>query len=87
MRPAIHDATARQNSGGPLSVIGQVIASWSNLEATLQQAIWTFLKLSDDDGRLVTGRMVLDHEDSVGVSTPFPHQFGTRFQDDTRIEG
>ena len=23
MRPAIHDATARQNSGGPLSVIGQ----------------------------------------------------------------
>ena len=37
--------------------IGQVIASWSNLEATLQQAIWTFLKLSDDDGRLVTGRM------------------------------
>jgi hypothetical protein len=37
--------------------IGQVIASWSNLEATRQQAIWTFLKLSDDDGRLVTGRM------------------------------
>jgi len=35
--------------------IGQVIASWSNLEATLQQAIWTFLKLSDNDGRLVTG--------------------------------
>jgi hypothetical protein len=37
--------------------IGQVIASWSILEATLQQAIWAFLKLSDDDGRLVTARM------------------------------
>jgi hypothetical protein len=26
-------------------------------------------------------------DDSVGVSAPFPHQFGARFEDDTRIEG
>jgi hypothetical protein len=42
--------TARQ-------LIGTVIASWSALDASLQSAIWAFLRLSDDDGRLVTSRM------------------------------
>ena len=30
---------------------------------------------------------VREDEDSVGVSAPLPHQFGARFEDDTRIEG
>jgi hypothetical protein len=61
-KPTIKEKRADQSIVPGLTLaqyqrIGQVIASWSNLEATLQQAIWTFLKLSDDDGRLVTGRM------------------------------
>jgi hypothetical protein len=27
-----------------------------------------------------------EDEHSVGVSAPLPHQFGARFEDDTRIE-
>jgi hypothetical protein len=41
----------------PRENIGNIVAAWSSLEAAIQAAIWAFLKLSDDDGRLVTARM------------------------------
>ena len=36
---------------------GEVVASWSNLELTLQRVIWAFLQLNEEDGRLVTSKM------------------------------
>ena len=47
--PGINRA-AREN-------IGNIVAAWSSLEAAMQAAIWAFLKLNEDDGRLVTARM------------------------------
>jgi hypothetical protein len=37
--------------------IGQVIVAWAHREVEMQRAIWVFLSLSEDDGRLVTARM------------------------------
>jgi hypothetical protein len=38
-------------------LIGQAIAAWSRLDDALQEAIWHFLRLSMEDGRIVTARL------------------------------
>lgn len=38
-------------------LIGEVIANWSHLELTLERLIWHFLKLSPEDGRVVTSTL------------------------------
>jgi hypothetical protein len=40
---------------GQFELIGQVAAAWSHLEAALDDLIWHFLDLPDDDGRIITG--------------------------------
>ncbi|HEY3912453.1 MAG TPA: hypothetical protein VGM07_21565, partial [Stellaceae bacterium] len=36
---------------------GRVVIAWGKLEANLEDLIWHFLDLSDDDGRIVTARL------------------------------
>src|SRR5438105_1245962 len=38
-------------------LIGRVVVQWSNIEAGLNNLIWGFLRLSIEDGRVLTGRM------------------------------
>ncbi len=40
--------------------IGQVIVLWSKLEAAMEDTIWMFLNLDDEDGKLVTKRLSAD---------------------------
>jgi hypothetical protein len=37
--------------------IGKVAAAWSHLEATLDDLIWHFLDLCDEDGRIITSSL------------------------------
>ena len=41
-------------------LIGRVVVSFSNLEAALDDTIWLFLNLGDDDGKIVTKRLSAD---------------------------
>lgn len=43
---------------GPIQhrLIGQFIVEWSKLEAAIEDLIWSILKISDEDGRIVTKR-------------------------------
>ena len=36
---------------------GRVVIAWGKLEAALEDLIWHFLDLSDDDGRMITARL------------------------------
>ena len=47
--PAISDEQTRR--------IGQVIVVWSKLEAAMEDTIWMFLNLDDEDGKVVTNRL------------------------------
>jgi hypothetical protein len=47
-----HEIAAEQER-----LIGRVIAAWSALEDTMQEAIWSFLNISMDEGRIVTARL------------------------------
>lgn len=40
--------------------IGQVIVLWSKLEAAMEDTIWMFLNLDDEDGKVVTKRLSTD---------------------------
>lgn len=37
--------------------LARIIVGWSKLEAALEDLIWQFLDLSDDDGKLITARL------------------------------
>ena len=50
--PAISDEQTRR--------IGQVIVLWSKLEAAMEDTIWMFLNLDDEDGKVVTNRLSTD---------------------------
>ena len=40
-----------------IDLIGRVVISFSKLEAALEDTIWFFLKIDDEDGRIVTKRL------------------------------
>ncbi len=40
--------------------IGQVIVLWSKLEAAMEDTIWMFLNLDEEDGKVVTKRLSAD---------------------------
>ncbi len=40
--------------------IGQVIVLWSKLEATMEDVIWMFLDLDEEDGKVLTKRLGAD---------------------------
>ncbi|MFZ5930079.1 MAG: hypothetical protein ACOY15_02570 [Pseudomonadota bacterium] len=50
-------------------LIGQVVVSWSRLEAALEDCIWCFLNLEEDDGRIITRR--LDAEAKIQLLRQF----------------
>lgn len=37
--------------------VGRIIIAWAKLEAALEDLVWHFLDLCDDDGRVITCRM------------------------------
>ena len=43
-------------SDGQIDLIGRVVVSFSKLEAALEDTIWFFLKIDEEDGRIVTKR-------------------------------
>ncbi|MCH8968899.1 MAG: hypothetical protein IIA66_07265 [Planctomycetes bacterium] len=47
-------------SDGQIDLIGRVIVLWSKLEAALEDTIWFFLSLEEDEGRMVTMRLSAD---------------------------
>jgi hypothetical protein len=47
-------------SAAQLDLIAQVIVNWSRLEAALESTIWYFLRLDEDDGRVITSRLGAD---------------------------
>jgi hypothetical protein len=44
-------------SDAQIDMIGRVVISFSQLEAALEDTIWFFLKLEEEDGRIVTTRL------------------------------
>ena len=47
----------RKVSDGQINLIGRVVVSFSKLEAALEDTIWFFLKIDDEDGKIVTKRL------------------------------
>ncbi len=41
-------------------LIGQVIVLWSKLEAAMEDTIWMFLDLNEEDGKIITKRLSAD---------------------------
>jgi hypothetical protein len=40
--------------------VGQIIVAWSKLEAAMEDTIWMFLDLDEEDGKIVTTRLSAD---------------------------
>ena len=47
----------RKVSDGQIDLIGRVVVLFSKLEAALEDTIWYFLKIDDEDGKIVTKRL------------------------------
>lgn len=47
-------------SDDQISRIGRVIVLWSKLEAAMEDTIWMFLYLDEEDGRIITSRLATD---------------------------
>lgn len=61
-KPPIHplrpdQALLPESPDDHLAFIGRLIVEWSRLENALEDMIWHFLDLSDDDGRVITCRL------------------------------
>ena len=67
MRPAIHDATARQNSGEPLSVIGQADGRGDELRCSAESEIAGLAQRAPPELRLAW-RRVYRREPPLGLS-------------------
>jgi hypothetical protein len=58
IRPRGSDRSVKHEvSAGQERFIGQAIAAWSRLEDTMQEAIWSFLNVGIEEGRIVTARL------------------------------
>jgi hypothetical protein len=54
-------------------MIGKIMVAWAKLEAALQAAIWEFLGLHEEEGRLLTGR--LDARPKIEMLGPLSEKF------------
>ena len=77
-KPAVKDKqpdqTIDQNvSDDQCMMIGKIIVFWAKLEAALQVAIWGFLSIGEEEGRLLTGR--LDARPKIEMLAPLAEKF------------
>lgn len=61
-KPPVKEFRPDQHFSGDIpedhyDLTGRIIIAWGKLEAALEDLIWHFLDLSDDDGRIITARL------------------------------
>jgi len=64
-KPPIQELRADQCHHADISdeqyfLIGRIIVEWSKLEATMEDTIWMFLDIDEDDGKAITKRLGAD---------------------------